>query len=133
MEKPEEAEPQGHQYFIESDEKLAILRLRGQVTLKSILAAAEAIYSDERYDPQFDAIIDIQTTDLALNFAEMHQYTEFIGSHPRMLKGKVAIVASSTVAYGLGRMYQGTDERLPEDIHFEPTVEAAKKKLFSQR
>lgn len=69
--------------------------------------------------------MDIQTTDLALSFEDMHAYAERISENPKMLRGKLVLVASTAVAYGIGRMYQGTHESFPGEVRFEPTMEAA--------
>lgn len=116
---------EGHGFTIDVANRIVTIRLQGRVTLQSLLDTAHRIYADERCNPDFDTIVDIQTTNLALSFEDMHEYTERISENPMMLRGKLVLVASTAVAYGLGRMYQGTHESFPSEIRFEPTVEAA--------
>jgi hypothetical protein len=127
----EQSQEQGHEFSIDVEKRLVVVTLRGRVTLDSLLGTAEEIYTDGRAEPDFRTIVDIQTTDWALDFADMHTYSEQIGANPRMLKGKLVVVASTAVAYGIGRMYQGTHEAFPGEVKFEPTMEAAMKVMMS--
>lgn len=121
----EQPTQKGNWFTIDVENRVVIARLRGRVTLESLLALADRIYADERCNPDFDTIVDIQTTELALSFDDMHEYSERISANPKMLRGKLVLVASTAVAYGIGRMYQGTHDTFPGEVRFEPTVEAA--------
>lgn len=121
----EQSAHEGQSFTINVESRIVIVRLQGRVTLESLLDTAHRIYADERCSPDFDTIVDIQTTDLALSFEDMHEYSEKISQDPRMLRGKLVLVASTAVAYGIGRMYQGTHESFPSEVQFEPTLEAA--------
>lgn len=121
----ERSTPEGHWFTIDVENRIVIVRLRERVTLDSLLATAHRLYADERCNPEFDTIVEIQTTDLSLSFKDMHTYAERIGENPKMLRGKLVLVASTAVAYGIGRMYQGTHDSFPGEVRFESTLEAA--------
>lgn len=122
----EQSELEGHHVFtVDVENQIVIARLRGPVTLESLLDLAERVYADDRCHPDFDTIVEIQTTQLAMDFEGMHEYSERISANPKMLRGRLVLVASTAVAYGIGRMYQGTHDSFPGEVHFEPTVEAA--------
>src|SRR5690606_36890456 len=121
----EQPAPNGHWFTVDVENRIVIARLSERVTLESLLDLANRVYADARCDPEIDTIVDIQTTDLSLNFEDMHEYAQHISADPRMLRGKLVLVASTAVAYGIGRMYQGTHEGFPGEVHFEETLEAA--------
>jgi len=123
-------EEEQHQYTVDLERGLVLARLRGRVTLESLLKLADRVYADESCQPEFDSIFDIQTTDWAVDFTDIHEYTQHISANPRMLRGRLVIVTPTPVAFGIGRMYQAIHDSFPSDMHFEPTVEAAMKALY---
>lgn len=111
-------------FTIDVEDGLLHMRLRGRLTLQSMLELAEAVYTHEDYLPSMDAIIEVQTTDLGVSFEDLQRYAAFVSAHPKQLRGRAVLVASTPVAWGIARMYGGAQEDLP--LHFERTVEAAR-------
>ena len=117
--------------IVDVDRRIVIMELRGRVTLEGMLATAERVYADDRVETDFSTIVDIQTSEWALTFSDLHEYSRQISANPKMLTGRIIFVATTSVAYGIARMYQGTHDQFPSEMKFEQTVEAALKALLS--
>ncbi len=120
-----QAAPEQHQFDIDVEERLILWQVRGAVTLDSLLKTVERLYAHPDYDPSFDGIIDIQTSDWRLDYVELNEYSQKINSSPNVSRGRTVLVAATPVAFGFARMYEGTRGKLAIDLHFEQTVEDA--------
>ena len=91
-------------YEIDKQRRLVITTGLGRVTLAEALAHQEQLRKDPDFDPSFSQIMDLtRITDFALeadDIRRLAQKTIFSRESRR------AIVASSDLVYGLGRMYE---------------------------
>ena len=118
-------------YEINKQRRLVISTGSGRITLAEALAHQEKLQKDPDFDPSFSQVIDLtRITDFALeanDIRRLAQGTIFSRESRR------AIVASSDLVYGLGRMYEILRETAGEDgIRVFRNLDAALDWIFSK-
>lgn len=114
-----------HHYKILADQRLTIMALAGTVTLDSMLAVVDRLYTDPEYVPAYDGIIDLSDSKVALNYDDMTRYFARIESDPQRMSGLVVFVTRDPVSFGMSRMYMGVSGESDSGVHFENTIEEA--------
>jgi hypothetical protein len=91
-------------YEIDKERRLITSTASGVITLPEIWAHQEKLDKDPDFDPSFAQLLDVtQVTKLKLSSEDVRRVAESntLSSNPRL-----AIVATSSLVYGMARMFQ---------------------------
>ena len=91
-------------YEIDKERRLITSTASGVITLPEIWAHQEKLDKDPDFDPSFAQLLDVtQVTKLKLSSEDVRRVAESnsLSTNPRL-----AIVATSSLVYGMARMFQ---------------------------
>jgi hypothetical protein len=91
-------------YEIDKERRLITSTASGVITLPEIWAHQEKLDKDPDFDPSFAQLLDVtQVTKLKLSSEDVQRVAESntLSTNPRL-----AIVATSSLVYGMARMFQ---------------------------
>jgi hypothetical protein len=91
-------------YEIDKERRLIISTASGVITLPEVWAHQERLAKDPDFDPSFAQLLDVtQVTKLKLSSEDVRRVAESntLSTNPRL-----AIVATSSLVYGMARMFQ---------------------------
>ncbi len=101
-------------YQIDPQAGIIYSELTGSVTDDELCHATEKLWSDPVYCPGYSSLVDLSQADF--NHITPDSVRR-IGIHNRMAHvGRVALVATNTVAYGMAHMYQAYMDGVESDI-----------------
>ena len=91
---------------VDPDTGIAHYLAAGELTRDEVLAVIEQVYCDPDYREPWRSIWDMTGATPVLNVEELRKVVAYVRAHRPADKGKVAIVATEDLAFGLGRMYE---------------------------
>lgn len=100
-------------YAIDKERRLVITTVFEQLTVADALAHQEQLSKDPDFDPGYSQLIDLTRADVSeIAATDVRRIAERNIYSPESLR---AIVVSSNVAYGLGRMFETLRESAGEN------------------
>jgi hypothetical protein len=91
-------------YEIDKERRLITSTASGVITLPEIWAHQEKLDKDPDFDPSFAQLLDVtQVTKLKLSSEDVRRVAE---SNTLSTNSRLAIVATSSLVYGMARMFQ---------------------------
>ena len=91
-------------YEIDKERRLITSTASGVITLPEIWAHQEKLDKDPDFDPSFAQLLDVtQVTKLKLSSEDVRRVAE---SNTLSTNTRLAIVATSSLVYGMARMFQ---------------------------
>lgn len=100
-------------YEIDKERRLVITTVFEQLTVADALAHQEQLSKDPDFDPGYSQLIDLTRADVSeIAATDVRRIAERNIYSPESLR---AIVVSSNVAYGLGRMFETLRESAGEN------------------
>jgi hypothetical protein len=120
MEKAEDTD-NGITFIISPQDRIRTARYRGTVDDESLLAAYVGLITAPDFDPAVDDIVDLRdVSNLDITHEGMRRLVARVAELDILgFRTRVALVAPTTVAFGMGRMYEllrGTVRNTTEDI-----------------
>ncbi len=99
-------------------EKNAVFTLvaSGELTISEAKEGARAVYADPRFVEPTRVIWDLRDTRVGWKSEEVKGFSEFILGNRGSGRGKVAVVASSNLEFGLARMFEVMSQRAPMEM-----------------
>ena len=88
----------------------------GELTTEEAKKAALAVYSDSRFSEPTKVIWDLRETRVGWKATEVKGFSEFILGNRGSPRGKVAVVASSNMEFGLARMFEALADAAPIEV-----------------
>ncbi len=93
-------------YDIFPEKRLIFQRYSGRFTLAELLAAIEKLWSDPRYDPTFDGLIDLSSDCAPPSMADFRSLLEFVQGSAKTTSGRWAAIAHSPLVTACGLIYK---------------------------
>lgn len=94
--------------------------VKGVVTLQEMVDFLEGVVSDPNLSPEYNVLVDLSAAHIALRFDEMSVIAGMLKNDIRASRGHVAFVVSSTLNYGMVRMFEAlSDDRITVQIFRE--------------
>lgn len=94
------------EFSIDEGKGVVVERFKGECHLSDLVSAIDTIYSSPEYRPEYNGIVDLREAMLRISYNDMINFVGFLHQHPRRSTGRWAFVVSSTLNFGLCRMYE---------------------------
>jgi len=108
-----------------AEPRITMVVIEGELSLKSMITVAEAIYAEPGYDPDYNCIMDLRHTTVTMTYQDMFAYVNRIANDQRRIRGATVFVTQDPTNFGMVRMFENLSIELPENLYFEKTLEAA--------
>ena len=93
-------------FTIDEPQRLVLTTAEGELTYAQVTAMQDRRWSDPRFDPQFDHVIDL--TAVTKVYVSGEEIRSLLSRDPhRPMASRTAIVASQSFTFGMARMVQG--------------------------
>ena len=111
-------------YEIYPEQRMIVTRYRGAYTFATLIACAQKLWADPRYQPAYDGVVDLTDGKLTIGRQDFRAVIDFIRRQDRASRGRWAAVASSPFATACSLLYQrAIEDRHPIGVF--STLEAA--------
>lgn len=84
-------------------EKRATIRGEGAFELEETRQIVDAAIADPLYEPAFNFLVDVREAD-SPNMEDAKVFMAFLGSRAEELQGRIAVVVSDILHFGMARM-----------------------------
>jgi hypothetical protein len=112
---------------IDPDTGIAYYTAAGEIIRAEIIAAIDQVYADPAYRAPWRSLWDLTRATPRLEADDLRAIMVHVQEHRPEDSGKVAIVATQDLAYGMGRMYEllASDQELITTVFraVEPAME----------
>ena len=88
-------------YAIFPDKGLIVEHLSGPASYQDLVTLTEKIWSDDKYDKSYSAIIDIRHASFDLNHSSIESFTQLILASESASEGRIAVLSSKPVETAL--------------------------------
>jgi hypothetical protein len=107
--------------------------IEGATTYLDVKAFMDTVVAEPKYRPGIPAIIDCRKAKSLFSISELRKTAADARQRPEMkVRGRVAVLASSNLVYGLLRMYEVFSEGTPNEMRVFRQPEEAFAWLKSQ-
>ncbi len=93
-------------YEILPEKRLICLRYEGAFTLKELLMGTELLWSDQRYHPDYQGIVDLTDSTVGVGWADFRAFVEFLCREDRTSRSRWAAVAGTPLAAACALLYK---------------------------
>jgi len=93
-------------YEILPEKRLIHLRFEGVFTLQELLTGVELMWSDERYRPDYEGIVDLTDTSVGVDLTDFRALIEFLRNEQRTSKSRWAAVVTTPLAAACALLYK---------------------------
>ncbi len=91
-------------YIISKKRRLAVIMVYGLIDLTTFKTAIVGLIAIPNFYPGYRVLIDLRRANFQPSAAEANTLGLFLGQNRGFFKNQVAVVVTSTLAYGLARM-----------------------------
>ena len=115
-------------YHIRPDLRLTISTHVGVVPDHEFLQSYEALYADDAFDLSFDRLVDLRQADSRARSADaLRRIAAIVVDQYRdtQLRPKTAVLAPSSLSFGLSRMYEAFASAVPGEFVVFRATDAA--------
>lgn len=93
-------------YEIYPDARAIVARISGSASLTELMTFIRTLWSDPRYSPAFDGIMDLSAQDVHVEMCEFRPILEYLLQSPHTSTGRWAAVATTPLATACGLIYR---------------------------
>lgn len=94
------------EFEIFPEQRIVLVRYRGEVTAADLIEGTRALWADPRYDPRFEGIVDLSDHRLRASTDDFRAYLDFLVEQPKTSTARWAAVATTPLATAFGLLYQ---------------------------
>jgi len=108
--------------------------VKGELSVADIVAVSSTMYGSEEYVPGAPRLWDARgaTAPVTVSGADLQLIVELPESIDPRTAGKVAVVVSRDLDYGMSRMYQAFAEKLPSNTRIFRDIAEAERWLLEE-
>jgi hypothetical protein len=107
-----------YSYTVDPTARIARVVGAGAADLQSTLAVMRTLAADEAFEPGFDVIVDARTLKYLPSRHEVQQAVAVLGALRARYRGRVGVVTSTGVMFGIVRMFGTLMES--QGVHLAP-------------
>jgi hypothetical protein len=106
-------------HTIDTAQHQLIVTVTGSITLPDSLQAIRDLIDLPEFEPDFDVLMDVRKMSFAMTSRDARAIAMLLVSHKEKIKGRVAVVVSTPLHYGMVRLV-GTVAGLHEFHNLRP-------------